>query len=140
MKAESKLFSRCFVSVSMTTAEVMHIQVALHMHKILLKCNLTSTFFLMLLSFSGKEKKKKNFSVLSESISRNQGGTDQQGWVRSISVVLLFNIKPRCKVAKAARFNPRKKGDKCTRTHRSRREGKSSLIKTNSRISAHTSN
>lgn len=102
MKAESKLFSGYFVSVSMTTEEVMHIQAALHIHKILLKCNLTRTFFLMLLSFSGKEKRKKKFSVLRESISRDQGGTDEQGWVRLISVVLQFNIKPWCKVAKAA--------------------------------------
>lgn len=98
MKAESKLFTRCFVSVSMTITKVMHIEVALHMHKTLLKCNLTSTFFLMLLSFSEKEK---NFSVLSESISRDQGGTDEQGWVRGISVVLLFNIKRQCKEAKS---------------------------------------
>lgn len=136
MKAESTLLSSYFVSVSMTITKVIHIWVALHMHKVLLKCDLTSTFFLMLLSFSEKEKKKKKF--LSESISRDQGGTDEQGWVRGISVVLVFNIKPQCKVAKAPRFKLRKKGDKCT--HRSRREGKSSLIKTNSRISAHTSN
>lgn len=138
MKAESTLFSRYFVSVSMTITKVVHIWVALHMHKVLLKCDLTSTFFLMQLSFSEKETRKKKFSVLSESTSRDQGGTDEQGWVRGISVVLLFNIKPQCKVAKASQFKLRKKGDKCT--HRSMREGKSSLIKTNSRISAHTSN
>lgn len=49
-----------------------------------------------------KKKEKKLFSVLNESISRDQGGTDEQGWMRGISVVLLFNIKPQCKVAKAA--------------------------------------
>lgn len=85
-----------------------------------------------------RKKRRKKISVVSESISRDQGGTDEQGWVRGILVVLLFNCKPQCKVAKAAQFQPRKKGDKCT--HRSRKEGESSLIKTNSRISAHTSN
>lgn len=87
----------------MTVTKIMHIQVALHMNKISLKCNLTSTFFLMLLPFSEKEKKKKKFSVLSVPISRDQGGIDEQGWVRGISVVLLLNIKPQCKVAKEER-------------------------------------
>lgn len=102
----------------------MHIQIALHIHKILLKCNLTSTFFLMLLSFSEKKKGEKNFSVVSESISRDQDGTDDQGWVRGISVVLLFNSKPQCRVAKAAQFQPRKKEDKCTHTQKQEGGGK----------------
>lgn len=101
LKIESKLFSGYFVSVSKTITKVMHMQVAIHLHNILLRCNLRSRFFLTLLLYSKKKKKEKKISVFSQSISRDEGWNDKQGW-GGIAVVLLLNVKPQCQVAKAA--------------------------------------
>lgn len=102
LKIESKLFSGYFVSVSRTLTEGVHMQVALHLHTLSPKCNVTSRFFLMLPVYT-------QTSVYSESTTRDQGGNDKPGW-GGISVVLLLYIKAWSQAAKAARFKRRKKG------------------------------
>lgn len=69
-------------------SEVMHMQIALHLHEILLKCNLTCRSFL--LAYRKKKKPKTSFT---ESISRDNGGNDKQGW-EGISEVSLLYAEP----------------------------------------------
>lgn len=140
MKAESTLFSRYFVSVSMTITKVVHIWVALHMRKVLLKCDLTSTFFLMQLSFSEKEKRKKNsqFSASPQAGTR-VGLMSRDGWEAFQWCCCLIS-NPSAKWQRHHNSNWGRKGISAHIEAWGGEKGKSSLIKTNSRISAHTSN